>query len=81
VSERSIGEAAAAYDGRHSVSVIARNGSSVILVELNLETKEWKTLDGIAAEIGSRTKSVSHEDSRNKVFKAFHINFKFCTAI
>lgn len=79
--EKSIGEVAAAYDGKHSVSIIARNGSSAILAELNLETKEWKTLDGIAAEIGSRSKSASHEDSRNKVFKAFHFNFKFCTAI
>jgi hypothetical protein len=63
------------------VSIIARNGSSDILAELNLETKEWKMLDGIAAEIGSRSKSASHEDSRNKVFKAFHFNFKFCIAI
>lgn len=77
-------EIASAYDGDERVSIIARNGSiRTITLELNLDTKEWKMLSaGIAEDKNSPAiTSRSASQGRDKGVKAFHMKFKFHTAI
>lgn len=78
-------EIASAYDGDERVSIIARNGSiRTIMLELNLDTKEWKMLSaGIAQNKNSSaiTSCEMQSQGRDKGVKAFHMKFKFHTAI
>ena len=64
-----------AYDGERTVTIIARSGwIRTMLLELNLDTKEWNMLcnhRNIPAEISNSFEGL----------KAFHFKLKICTAM
>lgn len=74
-------EAAAAYDGKQSVSVIVRKGWRMRLLRLNLDTKEWKTGGNPEQITWSTLTSTGAAEDKNEPFKAFQMELKFCTAM
>jgi len=74
-------EAAAAYDGKQSVSIIVRKGWRIRLLKLNLDTKEWKTGGNPEQITWSTLASTGASEDKNEPFKAFQMELKFCTAM
>lgn len=74
-------EAAAAYDGKQSVSIIVRKGWRMRLLKLNLETNEWKKGGNPEQITWSTLTSAGASEDKNEPFKAFQMELKFCTAM
>jgi hypothetical protein len=70
-------DVAAAYDGKHSITIVSRmQGSKIIF--LNLDTKEWTMSDGNNEAWKLSDGNVGQQQI---TFRAFDLKLKFCTAV
>ena len=70
-------DVAAAYDGKHSITIVSRmKGSKIIF--LNLDTKEWTMSDGNNEAWKLSDGNVGQQQI---TFRAFDLKLKFCTAV
>jgi len=73
----SSGEVAAAYDGKHSITIFSKmQGSKMIF--LNLDTKEWTMSEGNNEAWKLSDRNVGQQQI---TFRAFDLKLKFCRAV